>query len=273
MGAVAAASGVAAARRAAPGPDGHRAPFVRRVLEWPGTRWVQHEAPGLHVHAPAGSRAARVLPALAARAAEARAADLRLLGAASDTAHLELIALDSREAMRPFVGGAPGGWAEAAQSAVLFVTNDGARAPLRHELMHVLSWQRWGAPSGHWVSEGLAMHAVGRCHGHDLHAMAASLAADGGLVPLAELPRRFDVAGDTGVARYTQAGSVVRHVAETYGLARLRALWRGGLASAPRTLGVGVAELERSWRARLASTPPAAPWPALRAEIRAHGCE
>ncbi len=272
MGVVAAASGVAA-RRAAPGPDGHRAPFVRRVLEWPGTRWVQHAGERLHVHAPAGSRAARVLPALAARAAEVRAANLRLLGAPADTAHLELIALDAREAMRPFVGGTPGGWAEPPQSALLFVTNDSARAPLRHELMHVLSWQLWGTPSGHWVSEGLAMHAVGRCAGHDLHAMAAALAADGGLVPLAELPRRFQVEGDTGTARYVQAGSVVRHVVETFGLARARAFWRGGMSSAPLTLGVDVAAMERAWRARLAVTPVATSWTAIRAEVRAHGCE
>ncbi|GLC24444.1 hypothetical protein [Roseisolibacter agri] len=268
-----AASGVAAARRAAPGPDGHTAPFVRRVLASSGGRWVEHRALGLHVHAPAGSRAARVLPALAAQAVAARDADLRLLGATIDTTHLELLALDTREAMRPFTGGTPGGWAESAASAVLFVTNDSARAPLRHELMHVLSWQRWGTPAGHWISEGLAMHAVGRCHGRDVHAMAAALAAEGRLVPLAELPRRFDVQGEAGAAMYVQAGSFVRHVLDTYGTARLRALWQGGLRSAPLALGADVPTLERAWRARVDAAKTSEPWAAMWAEVRSSGCE
>lgn len=258
---------------AASGPGEHTAPFVRRVLASSGGRWVEHRAPGLHVHAPAGSRAARMLPALAARAAAARDANLRLLGATADTTHLELLAVDTREAMRPFTGGTPGGWAEPTASAVLLVTNDSTRAPLRHELMHVLSWQRWGTPSGHWISEGLAMHAVGRCHGRDLHAMAAALAAEGRLVPLAELPRRFDVQGEAGAAMYVQAGSFVRHVLETRGTARLRALWQDGLRSAPRTLGADVPTLEREWRVRVDAAATREPWAAMWADVRRGGCE
>lgn len=278
--ALALAAGAAAmhAQRAAmPRADGHEAPFVRRVLASSGGRWVEHRAPGLHVHAPTGSRAARLLPALAAQAAAARDADLRLLGrllgASADTTHLELLAVDTREAMRPFTGGTPGGWAEPTASAVLFVTNDAVRAPLRHELMHVLSWQRWGTPAGHWISEGLAMHAVGRCHGRDLHAMAAALAAEGRLVPLAELPRRFDVQGEAGAAMYVQAGSFVRHVLETRGTARLRALWQGGLASAPLALGVDVPTLAREWRARVDAAATRERWAEMWADVRSGGCE
>jgi hypothetical protein len=268
LAAAAVAAGAVATYRAAPPADGHTAPFVRRVLGTPGTRWVTHAGDRLHLHAPAGSRAARVLPALAAHAAAVRREDLRLLGegAAPDTARLELIALDRREQMRPWTGGTPGGWAEPAASAVLFVTNDSARAPLRHELMHVLSWQRWGAPRALWISEGLAMHAVGRCGGREVHAMAAALAAEGRLVPLAELPRRFQVEGADGAAMYVQAGSVVRHLAETRGAAGLRALWSRGL-------GADVAAVERTWRERVSVERSAESWAEIAADVRAHGCE
>jgi hypothetical protein len=268
LAAAAVAAGAVATYRAAPSADGHAAPFVRRVLGAPDVRWVTHAGDRLHVHAPAGSRAARVLPALAEQAAAVRREDLRLLGEApaADTAHLELLALDDREQMRPWTGGTPGGWAEPAASAVLFVTNDSARAPLRHELMHVLSWQRWGAPRALWISEGLAMHAVGRCGGRELHAMAAALAAEGRLVPLAELPRRFHVDGADGAAMYVQAGSVVRHVAETRGVAGLRALWS-------RDLGPDLPATERAWRARVAVERPAELWGEIVADVRARGCE
>ncbi|MDF1502923.1 hypothetical protein PYV61_08225, partial [Roseisolibacter sp. H3M3-2] len=255
-------------RRAGPSPDGHRAPFVKRVLGAPGTEWVRHAAPGMHVHAPAGSRAADVLPSLAAQAGAARVELRRLLAmeAAEDTAHLELLAVDAREQMRPFTGGTPGGWAEPAASAVLFVTNDSARAPLRHELTHVLSWQRWGTPRSQWISEGLAMHAVGRCGGRALHAMAASLAAEGRLAPLADLPRRFHVEGESGAAMYVQAGSVVRHVAETGGVPALRALWSRGL-------GADLAAVDRAWRARVGQERVAERWERIAEDVRARGCE
>jgi hypothetical protein len=266
--------GIAAAGRARrEAVEEHPAPFVRRVLQWPDTRWTQHVSPHLHVHAPLASRASYQAPALAAAAESARANNLRLLGAADYAPRLEVLVVESREAMRPFLNSTPGGWAETAQSAVLVVAGDSARAPLRHELMHVLSWQLWGPPSGHWISEGLAMHAVGRCHGRELHAMAASLAAEGRLVPLAELPRRFDVAGDHGAAMYVQAGSFVRHVVESYGIDRLRAFWPLGMRSAPRTLGVDLATLERDWRARLAAEPSPTPWRELSDEVRREGCE
>ena len=266
--------GIAAAGRARrEAMEEHPSPFVRRVLQWPDTRWTEHVAPHLHVHAPLASRASYQARALAAAAESARAGNLRLLGAASYTPRIEVLVVDSREAMRPFLNATPGGWAETAQSAVLVVAGDSARAPLRHELMHVLSWQLWGAPSGHWVSEGLAMHAVGRCHGRELHAMAASLATEGRLVPLAELPRRFDVEGEQGAAMYVQAGSLVRHIVERYGVERLRAFWPLGMRSTARTLGVDLATLEREWRARLAAERDVAPWREMWEEVRREGCE
>jgi hypothetical protein len=266
--------GIAAAGRARrEAMEEHPSPFVRRVLQWPDTRWTEHVAPHLHVHAPLASRASYQAPALAAAAESARANNLRLLGATDYAPRLEVLVVESREAMRPFLGSTPGGWAETAQSAVLVVAGDSARAPLRHELMHVLSWQLWGPPSGHWVSEGLAMHAVGRCNGRELHTMAAALAAAGRLVPLAELPRRFDVAGEQGAAMYVQAGSFVRHVVETYGIARLRAFWPHGMRSAPRTLGVDLATLERGWRARLSEERDPAPWREMWEGVRREGCE
>ena len=61
--------GIAAAGRAQrEAMEAHPSPFVRRVLQSPGTRWTEHAAPHLHVHAPLASRASYQAPALAAAA-------------------------------------------------------------------------------------------------------------------------------------------------------------------------------------------------------------
>jgi hypothetical protein len=246
-------------------------PFVQGVLTTPRTRWIGRDTPHAHLHALAGSGADARLPTLGDAVEAARAADLEWLGTSDDGPPLELLFVGTREQMRPFTGGTPGGSAQPDERAALLVAPAAGRPALRHELMHVLSWQRWGTPGGQWLSEGVATAAVGGCHGHSLHAIAAAIIRDGRHVPVAELRRAFVVAGDRGITYYIEAGSLAEYVRERFGRDGLRRLWATGLRGVQASLGVDQAELERGWRARIAMVAPAPG--TVYGEVGREGCE
>jgi hypothetical protein len=173
--------------------------------------------------------------------------------------------------MRPFTGGTPGGSARPDERAAMLVAPATGRPALRHELMHVLSWQRWGTPGGQWLSEGVATAAVGGCHGQSLHAIAGAIVRDGRDVPLAELRRAFVVEGDRGITYYIEAGSLVEYVREQFGRDGLRRLWETGLRGVQASLGVDQAALEAGWRARIAGVEPAPEW--IYEVVGREGCE
>lgn len=250
----------------------HPPTLLERALATPGATWLRGTTPHARLYVLRGSGAESHAPALGAAVEDARRDDLRWLGEATFAPTLQLLFVGDRSEMRPFVGGAPGGHAEPGEATAILAAANG-RPPLRHELMHVLSWRLWGTPGGQWISEGVATAAAGRCHGYDLDEMAAALARDGRLIPVGEMPRRFTVAGEEGAARYIQAGSVVRHVRATYGLAGLRALWRTGLRGVQASLGTDAETLDRAWRASIARVPVRHSWQEIYAAVRRDGCE
>jgi hypothetical protein len=253
------------------GDAGAPRPLLRRALGAPGAVWTTHATRHARIHVPRGSESERRIGALAASVERARLANLRWLGERAFAPTLDVLFVGRREEMRPLVGSTPGGWAEPAEGTVILVASAETAPAVRHELMHVLSWRLWGTPGGRWLSEGVATAAVGECHGHDLHAVAARLAEDGRLPTVDALRRDFVVAGDVGLAHYVAAGSLVRHVVDTHGRDGLRALWRTGLAGVRESLGVDQATLEAGWRARVARTKAA---PAgVYDEVRRRGCE
>lgn len=230
-------------------------------------RWVGASTPHVHLHALAGTPAAARAGELAERAEAARRTNLALLGEADASGILELVVLPGREHMRPHTGGTPGGWALPRDNAALVVADGSAGVPLLHETMHVLSWRLWGEPAGHWVSEGVAMLGTPVCAGYPVDELARAAAAEGSLLALDELPRRFDPAQASHVV---QAASLVRFVRGRFGTVGVRGLWRDGLRGTPAALGTSRERLERDW---LAGLEEAAPREVDWAATRRRGCE
>lgn len=239
----------------APAPQQATAEIVRAALAHPDFRWQTHETAGFRVHAAEGSHAAARIDTVSRALAEA-AADVReRLGAEGVAERAEVFFVDSREQMAPLVGQPAGGWSDTRANAAFFVHSPDGASPYRHELGHLVSWREWGDPDAMWLSEGVAVYAVGACAGHGLHEWAASLLAGGLLVPLREL-EPFDF---MRAAPHLEAGSFVQYVAETHGLGAVRSLWAGGLGAAEGATGQSAGALEASWRAHVerVALPPA----------------
>ncbi len=237
--------GCRSAREAPPRPA--PAEIVRAALANPAFRWQTRETEAFRIHAAEGSHAAARLDTVGRALAEAAAVVRARLGAEEVAGRVEVFVVDSREQMAPLVGLPAGGWPDTRANAAFFVHGPEGASPYRHELGHLVSWRAWGDPAALWVSEGVAVYAVGGCAGRGLHEWAASLLAGGLLVPLREL-EPFDF---TRAAPHLEAGSFVQYVAETHGLGAVRALWSGGLDAAEGATGQSAGALEASWRAHL----------------------
>lgn len=238
----------------APPPQPDPPEIVRAALDHPDFRWRTRETPGFRIHAAEGSHAAARMDTLSQALARASADVRTRLGVEGAAERTEVFFVGSRDQMAPLVGQPAGGWSAPPANAAFFVhTPDGA-SPYRHELGHLLSWRRWGDPAAMWLSEGVAVYAVGGCAGRGLDEWAASLLADGLLVPMREL-EPFDF---TRAAPHLQAGSFVGYVAERHGLGAVRALWAGGLGAAEAATGQSAEALEASWRAHVerVAVPP-----------------
>ena len=249
-------------------------PITAIALAAPNFSWRHERTAHADLYFPEGS----YTPASRARhskeAERAIAANLKFLRVRQSGARLHLFFVRSRNDMRQFVGGTPGGSAIEMEGTAFMVANDSVRPALRHETMHLLAWRAWGPPAASWLSEGLATDAVGSCRGLGTDEIAAVLDRSQLLVPLDTLRQNFTIAAERGVIHYYESASLVRYIDRVYGRSRLRALWAaGGLANVNGILGVDAQTLERNWRASIAQTKAPTTWPALWNEIRVFGCE
>jgi len=252
--------------------------LIASALSRPDIRWSRQDNEHFRLYAIRGSYAEAHFPALGAAAEAARSHDLALLGDSTYPRRVTLVFVPTREAMRSFVGWPAGGWGVAAENGAFFLASDSVPPALRHELMHVFSWNRWGTPfggpgEGQWISEGLATYAVGGCQEIGLHTLAATYGAAGQLVPWSKLGAGFDV---STLAAYAQAGSIIDYVHRRFGADGLRKLWRAGLPGLETFTGVPVERMETDWRALLAAAPPLATREdgrSLAARVRRQGCE
>ena len=85
-----------------------------------------------------------------------------------------------------------------------------------------------------------------------LDAKAHDLIAAGKARPLEEMVNSWwNASLYPSTVIYPELGSFVKYLRHTYGIERVRAVWRGGAAAIPRTFGKPLDRLERDWRAVL----------------------
>jgi hypothetical protein len=247
---------------------------AERTLANPNFRWVHRRTTSANVYVLAGSAAAPSLSRISSESEAAVRANLEWLGVRSAGRRLNLFFVGSRDEMRPFTGNRALGSSVVGEGAAFFVANDSIRPPLRHEIMHLLSWRLWGPPGGVWLSEGLATAAVGGCNEWSLDEIAAALYRDRQLATISELRRRFRNGGREGAAHYVSAASLILFIDREFGRDRTRRLWSQGLRSVTDVLGVSALTLEQRWRSAVSADSPApVRWSAVAAEINREGCE
>jgi hypothetical protein len=246
--------------------------MARRALDHPEIRWVDARTEHFHLHvSEAIGLDRRGIKRLGREAEAARGEVLEMLGG-EDAGTKELFFVESRQRMREISGEPSGGSTWTEDRTVLLTITPGTRAPLRHELAHLYSLTLWGDRHGgrEWLREGVAMIGMGRCHGWEMHELAAALQDQEKLVPMDRLIGRFGDSDD--VVAYVQSGSLSRYIVDRHGMPALRALYQGGAEAAPRAIGMDVAALDAAWRREIARPEHRRRAVSFDA-IRADGCE
>lgn len=164
-----------------------------------------------------------------------------------------LFILGSRADMQRLAGRPLAGFVQQEEAAAFFVWASGYRAPLRHELAHLYTFQRWGEPlageAATWFVEGIGAWAGGPCQGESPDALAAGLLERGRLPSVGELSARFREL-DEDVAM-PSAGSLVRFIHAREGIAGLRSRWVSSPGQLLPDSGLSVA-----WRTHVAGVRP-----------------
>lgn len=165
-----------------------------------------------------------------------------------------LFFLGSRGDMRRLTGRPLAGFVQPGEATAFFVWADGFRAPLRHELAHLYTLERWGRPAAAeaatWLVEGIAAWAGGPCQGASPDALAAGLLARGVLPSVAELAGQFRALPEN--VGMPAVGSLTQFLYAREGIAGLRARWNSPTAEA-----LPDSATEAAWRTHVASVRPA----------------
>jgi hypothetical protein len=243
------------------------------VLRDTAFTWQTKETDHFRIHFQPGSYAADHIDQFVKDAEEARANGLRVLGATDFEPRIDVFHLKSRDQMKRITDYAVRGWTDPVARTVLLVRKSAANQGERHEIAHVLSHNLWGhsfdwGTTG-WMSEGLATYAGGPCSGYEIDEIVAYLDAQGELIPLDSLAPNFRTFND--LVAYLQAGSFFGHVRETYGLARVRALWERGFDQFENIFEKSPAVVDAEWRkfVRESYPEPKVDW----APLKKDGCQ
>jgi hypothetical protein len=233
-------------------------PVAARVFEAPGLRWRVVDLPehGLRLYIQRGTVADADPRALTDSVLRAQSDVLALLAEPLDSAGTvpaAIFVLGSRADMQRLTGRPLAGFVQQGEATAFFVWMPGYRTPLRHELAHLYTFQRWGRPAAGaaatWLVEGIGAWAGGPCLGESPDALAAGLLARGRLPSVAELSARFrDLDEDVAMP---SAGSLTGFMHAREGIAGLRARWRSAPGESLPDSGLSAA-----WRTHVAGVRP-----------------
>ena len=256
-------SGVALGCGGTEAPPRPAGPVASRLFDAVGFRWraVELTHRGLRLYLQQRTGAAAAADALIDSVVRAQGDVLALLGEplvpphppASPPAPAALFFLGSRDDMRRLTGRPFAGFVQPGEATAFFVWASDYRPPLRHELAHLYTFERWGAPAAGdaatWLVEGIGVWAGGPCLGQSPDALAAGLLARGRLPSVEDLAARFrDLGEDVAMPA---AGSLVAFIHAREGIDGLRARWR----AAPDRLLPDRA-LVAAWRLHVARSRP-----------------
>ena len=229
--------------------------------------WTHYNSTNFKLHAQKEVRSETNLKSLASNMEAIQNELLRLLNQ-TEVQKLEFYFLKDRATLSSYTGYPANGYTDTEKGIIYFVDKDPFHLPLRHEIMHALSWRLWGHPKQLWISEGIAVFASGTCGGYNLHNLANALGREKKLIDFQKLTDSFDL---RPLEPSLQAASMVKFIYELKGAEALRKVWKVGWMNVEAAVGLTPVELENAWKKHIGQEKFRDPvdW----TQIRSAGCE
>jgi len=220
--------------------------LLRRYLERPGFQWNCDKLAHMEFCYP-GELPSSTAAGIGRDAEKTLAAELRLAGVSRYAPRIHVFLVESYGRLRELVGAYAAGASQPAEHIVCFVA--GHPEALTHELNHEVMTHLWG-PCEPWIAEGLAAYVTDP---EEVDRQFRKLLDRHNTVPLQRMVNpAWTAAIYPSTVIYPELGSFVKYLKKTYGMERLRQVWRGGSAAIPRVLGKSLRGLEADWETSLA---------------------
>lgn len=230
--------------------------------------WREDSVSNFSLHAQPEVRSADHLQETGKKLEMVRNELLALLHEDSYSPRIDVYFLKDRETLTGFTGFPANGYTDTDKNKIYFVDKDPFHLAFRHELMHDLSWNLWGKPSGYWLSEGIAVFASGTCGSYDLYTLAHDISKRNQLVEFDTLIDDFDF---KALEPSLQSASMVKYIYENYGISVLKAIWQNGWDVIPTVTTTTKQKLISQWKSFIEDKKFEAPIDY--SIIRRQGCE
>jgi hypothetical protein len=246
--------------------------LARNLLSREGYHWQTHEFEHGHVHFLPNSHAEKTKEQISQAIDSVRTAVLTIVGLPErEDERIDVFFVDSREQMQTLIGRPMGGMVQSGEPTAVLVYNAQFAPFLLHEITHLYTHYRWGAPlNGRWISEGIAMLVSGDCQGHSIHDFVKGLHEDNRLTPWPEFVRNFDRLDE--LSANPQAASMVAFLRSKGGMTLVRDVWTSdGWSVVEQRFGAPIGQIEREWWGQVQNTGTAARLDIDR--LRREGCK
>jgi Peptidase MA superfamily len=179
----------------------------------------------------------------------------------SETSFTDTIAIKfvkDREAMRQYTGMGASGMAMP-EIKTMYCLSDINAAPIKHELMHMVTMLKWGEPhpSSTWMNEGLAAFAENSCNGFNDEQIYRFFSNQRMLLSMDSLTTDFY--GQPEMIAYHQCGYMVQYLLQKYGVEKFKQLWQNGFAAFEKIYGDSFTNVYTALDKKAAADYPTAP--------------
>lgn len=203
------------------------------------------------------SYAAQHLPRLKRELDEAFVRILAVLDTTNYTRGINLLAVDSEEAMEELMGMHIKGGALQGYDFVFFVFNEKLRPQFKHEIYHLISYDLWGQAKNRVLEEGGAQFTDNNCfYENPIYSINAYFLKQKKLYKLRELVYNFDAkAKENDVIAYLYGAGIYKYLWEKYGTQKLRQLWQQGFDNFEKIYGLKPERFEKEWQDYIKTIP------------------
>jgi hypothetical protein len=220
-----------------------------------GFAWKIDRVSNFELNYEAGTEAELRLAQLEQVAQRGRDSILQMLGETNYNATVHVFFVESIERMQQLIGSEVIGRSRPTQHAVFCVVAPFSELSLKHELTHEIATNLWG-PAEHWLEEGLATFAVDN-NSSLMKRQCLGMMQSKQWIPLKKLvTSQWESSSFSPDDTYPELGGFVEYLYETYGVARLQKIWKGGSKSIRKVYGKRLSKLESDYRSDLIKHRP-----------------
>jgi len=167
--------------------------------------------------------------------------------------------LNSREDMFPLTGTTGSGSAWPHINTLYAVSNESAKPPIKHELMHLIAMLEWDYPpsSSTWMNEGLGTFAENNCINWKVAEIYRYLLETNRLIQMDSLTSDFY--NQPEMISYHQSAYIVEYLLGKYSIEKFEKLWKRGFGKFEEIYGLPFDKVKFDLEKELKNKYPLAP--------------